>query len=197
MDTLAAKTFWVMRHGRPDLPRNPFFMNRDLFNRFLESYDLAALSAEESARLAQLYERYPIPDAVVCSDLPRAHATAKIFGRTAPIIVDPIFREIPIQLPEPSSLFLKSLWPAEVWWSYLRVNWFRNQGPEGKDRSRQRATEAIVHLRRYQHDYPHMALVSHAGFISLLITLLHQQHQINTTANIRWQILEIRRIILG
>lgn len=178
MDTLAEKTFWVMRHGRPDLPSNPFFMDRNSFNRFLASYDLAALSDVETARLARLYQRFPVPDLVVCSDLPRAHATAKLFGRTAPITVDPIFREIPIRLPDEPTLFLRSLWPAEVWWSYLRVNWFRNQGPEGKILSRRRGDEAIRHLRQYQQDYSRIALVSHAGFITLLVTMMHQEHQI-------------------
>ncbi|WP_020376573.1 histidine phosphatase family protein [Sulfobacillus thermosulfidooxidans] len=178
MDTFASRTFWVMRHGRPDLPRNPFFMDHDQFNRYLEAYDRAALSDVETQRLTALFQQYPVPDLVICSDLPRAQATAELFARSSPIIVDPTFREIPVWLPDASTKFLKSRWPEEFWWSYLRLNWFRDQGPEGKTRSRQRAQEAITRLLAYQEGHQRIALVSHAGFLSLLITMLHQQHRI-------------------
>jgi broad specificity phosphatase PhoE len=178
MDSLAAKSFWIMRHGRPDLPPNPFFMERAQFNHFLALYDEAALSEKETLRLRELYERFPHPDLVICSDLPRAHATADLFARGATVIADPLFREIPVWLPDTSTIFLNRRWPPEFWWSYLRLNWFRNQGPEGKDLARIRAEKAIARWWQYQHDYSRIAIVSHAGFISLLITMLHQQHQI-------------------
>lgn len=172
------RAFWVMRHGRPDLPRNPFFMDRDQFNRYLESYDRAALNGMETKRLTLLFQQYPVPEVVICSDLPRAKATAELFARSVPILVDPTFREIPVRLPDTSTRFLKSRWPEEFWWSYLRLNWFRDQGPEGKVRSRQRAEMAIAHLSGYFQEHQHIAIVSHAGFLSLLITMLHQQHRI-------------------
>ncbi len=178
MDTSAVRAFWVMRHGRPDLPRNPFFMDHDQFNRYLEAYDRAALDETEAKRLTLLFQQYPIPELVICSDLPRAKATAELYARSGPILVDPIFREIPVWLPEASSIFLKTKWPEEFWWSYLRVNWFRNQGPEGKVRSRQRAELAIARLSSYFQEHQNIAVVSHAGFLSLLITMLHQQHRI-------------------
>lgn len=167
-----------MRHGHPDVPPNPFFMERVHFNRFLTSYDEAALSEKESDRLAELYSRYPRPDIVICSDLPRAHATALLFARGAEVIADPLFREIPVWLPDNSTQFLNRRWPPEFWWNYLRLNWFRNQGPEGKDLSRIRAEKAIAQWSHYQQRYSQVAVVSHAGFISLLIIMLHQRHQI-------------------
>ncbi len=173
-----SRTFRVMRHGRPDLPRNPFFMDHDQFNRYLEAYDRAALDDAETQRLTALFQQYPVPDLVICSDLPRARATAELFARSSPVIIDPVFREIPVWLPDQTTWFLRSRWPEEFWWSYLRLSWFKDLGPEGKIRSRRRAEEAIEHLRNYQRDHRQLAIVSHAGFLSLLITMLRERHLI-------------------
>lgn len=167
-----------MRHGRPDLPRNPFLMDRMEFNRYLEAYDLAGLSAGETHRLSVLYQKYPDPDLVVCSDLRRARETAEIFSKGAPIIVDPVFREIPVRLPDTPSPFLNARWPGEFWWSYLRMNWFRNQAPEGQAQSVARAYEATIRLKAYHHDVQRLAVVSHAGFLLVTINLLIKQKEI-------------------
>ncbi|MCL4351181.1 MAG: phosphoglycerate mutase family protein [Firmicutes bacterium] len=173
------QTFWVMRHGRPDLPRNPLFMTRNEFNQYLAAYDEAALSVHEQDRLQRLYAAYPKVDLVIASDLPRALETAKLFARHDNIIVDSLFREIPVWLPNDSTLFLKQRWPGEFWWSYLRFHWFWDQEPEGRTRSTERAREAISRLEQYQKQGPRLAVVSHAGFLLLLINLLQQDRRVS------------------
>lgn len=178
MDSFLGKTLWVMRHGRPDIPHNPFFMNKEQFNSFLAAYDRAGLSEEEKVRLSGLYQAYPHPDLVITSDLPRAVDTAKIFARTSQIIIDPIFREIPVWLPLHSTPFLNARWPREFWWSYLRYDWFKDREPEGRTKSLMRAQEALERLYAYQAQADRLALVSHAGFLMVLINILHQRKQI-------------------
>ncbi|MHB1610396.1 MAG: histidine phosphatase family protein [Sulfobacillus sp.] len=167
-----------MRHGRPDLPRNPIFMDREQFNQYLAAYDEAGLSIQETERLHRLYKAYPKPDLVVASDLPRALQTAHIFARGSEVVVDPVFREIPVWLPPDASMFLTHRWPGEFWWSYLRYHWFLDQEPEGKRRSTERAQEAIRHFEEYQKQGPRVAVVSHAGFLLLLINVLQRDHRI-------------------
>ncbi|MCY0864747.1 MAG: histidine phosphatase family protein [Sulfobacillus sp.] len=178
MTALRGKRLWVMRHGRPDLPDNPFFMTRETFNRFLEAYDAAGLSDREKDRLRRLYEGYPRPDLVVTSDLPRARETAELFARSAPIIEDPVFREIPVRLPDVPTWFLSRLWPGEIWWGYLRFAWFYDIPPEGQKKSLERAQTAIGKLEQYQSDVPNLAVVSHSGFLLVLIDQLQRAGRI-------------------
>ncbi|MCY0881664.1 MAG: histidine phosphatase family protein, partial [Firmicutes bacterium] len=156
-----------MRHGRPDLPRNPFFMDRPQFNDFLEAYDRAGLSAQESQRLRRLYAPFPQPDLVLSSDLARAQETALLFARGAEVIALPILREIPLQLPETPSAFLTRRWPPEMWWTYLRLTWFRDAKPEGRTQTTKRAAGAIAAITSYQARCASLAIVSHAGFLSV------------------------------
>jgi broad specificity phosphatase PhoE len=167
-----------MRHGRPDLPDNPLLMTREAFNAFLDRYDQAGLSRDEKERLTQLYRRYPLPDLVVSSDLPRAQETAALFARSRPVLVDPVFREIPVRLPPAPTWFLSRTWPGEIWWGYLRFAWFYDVPPEGQTLSIQRAQVAIDALAKYQADVGQLAVVSHSGFILVLIDQMHRQRLI-------------------
>ncbi len=171
MDNLTGRTLWVMRHGRPNVPPNPLLMTKTEFNEYLHQYDLAGLSPDESARLAALYESYPMPELVIASDLPRARQTADLFARGAEILVDPLFREIPVWVPEAATWFLDRRWPSELWWSYLRFAWFYDIPPEGQKQSYERSREAIEAIVRHQATVQKLAVVSHSGF--LLVTI-HQ-----------------------
>ena len=175
---IAQETFWVMRHGRPDVPRNPVFMDRQQFNRFLDAYDDAGLSEAERTRLSHVYSGYPVPDTIIASDLPRALATARLFARGREVIVSPLLREIPVRLPEPTTTFLRGRWPSEVWWTYLRFHWFRNQAPEGRILSTRRATEAIQLINEHRQPGTRIAVVSHAAFLLLMVNLLQGDHQV-------------------
>ncbi|MCY0899602.1 MAG: phosphoglycerate mutase family protein [Firmicutes bacterium] len=166
------KILWVMRHGRPNLPANPLLLTKSEFNRYLDAYDDAGLSSDESARLQRLYQHYPVPDLVISSDLPRALETAELFGRGAPLKVDPLFREIPVRVPEKDTWFLNRRWPSEVWWSYLRFAWFYNIPPEGRLRSTARSEEAAAVILAYQREVNKLAVVSHSGFLLVTIDLL-------------------------
>lgn len=172
MENLLGKTLWVMRHGRPNVPPNPLVMTKHQFNQYLEHYDIAGLSSDEQARLTALYASYPQPDLVVSSDLPRAHETAKLFSKGAPIVIDPLFREIPVWLPDANTWFLNRRWPSEVWWSYLRFAWFYDIPPEGQKLSVERSHEAIEKIVQYQKDVRQLAVVSHSGFLLVTINLL-------------------------
>lgn len=172
MDNLDGKTLWVMRHGRPNVPPNPLLMTKAQFNAYLEDYDLAGLSTDEQNRLRQLYNGYPVPDLVISSDLPRALETAQLFGRGAEIIVDPLFREIPVKVPEASTWFLNRRWPSEMWWSYLRSAWFFDIPPEGQTLSYARCRDAMEEIMRYQQRVERMAVVSHSGFLLVTVHLL-------------------------
>ncbi|MCY0879072.1 MAG: histidine phosphatase family protein [Firmicutes bacterium] len=169
------KTLWVMRHGRPNVPANPLLLTKTEFNRYLDAYDDAGLSTEESVRLSRLYQRYPIPDLVISSDLPRALETARLFGRGAPLRVDPLFREIPVRVPDGNTWFLRQRWPSEVWWSYLRFAWFYNIPPEGRTRSTQRSEQAAAVIAACQREVQTLAVVSHSGFLLVTIDLLIRQ----------------------
>lgn len=176
MDNLRGKTLWVMRHGRPDVPPNPLLMTKTEFNQYLHRYDRAGLSDDESKRLVHLYQHYPVPDLVICSDLPRARATAELFGRGAEVIVDPLFREIPVRVPEKASTwFLNRRWPGEFWWSYLRSAWFFNIPPEGHRQSTQRSLKAVEEIVRYQGSAQGLAVVSHSGFLLVTIDQMMRQ----------------------
>lgn len=174
MSTLSRKSLWVMRHGRPDLPPNPFLMDRHQFNRFLTAYDDAGLSTEETRRLTDRYRSIPTPNRIIASDLPRAQETAKILSRgSQPIITEPLLREIPVWLPDTSSMFLNGRWPTEMWWNYLRFHWFLDAEPEGRHKSLARAREAIALIEHHQAEAQNLAVVSHAGFLMAIITILH------------------------
>ncbi|MDA8192965.1 MAG: histidine phosphatase family protein [Thermaerobacter sp.] len=178
MGNLSGKSLWVMRHGRPDLPPNPFLMDREQFNRFLNAYDDAGLSSLETDRLSALYRNFPEPDRVISSNLPRALKTATLYARSRPIAVDPLFREIPVWLPDQPNWFLNRRWPGEMWWNYLRLHWFRDQEPEGRTLSLRRAEQAIALLKSHQQDADRLAVVSHAGFLMVIIHLLQSRREI-------------------
>lgn len=167
-----------MRHGRPDVPRNPLIMDREQFNRFLDAYDEAGLSETECLRLSQVYADYPLPDILIASDLPRALATARLLARGRDVVVSPLFREIPVRLPDPTTNFLRGRWPSEVWWTYLRYHWFRNQEPEGRVLSIRRAREAMQLITDHRQPGSHIAVVSHAAFLLLMINLLQRDHRV-------------------
>ncbi len=165
-----------MRHGRPDVPPNPLLMTGTEFNQYLHRYDLAGLSQNERNRLITLYQSYPVPDLVISSDLPRAQETAALFGRGAQHIVDPLFREIPIAVPDAATWFLTRRWPSELWWSYLRSSWFFNIPPEGQKLSTQRSHKAIAEIARHQAQVDRLAIVSHSGFLLVVVHQMMRQH---------------------
>lgn len=175
MDNLSGKTLWVMRHGRPNVPPNPILMTKRDFNEYLHQYDLAGLSDAEADRLSALYRAYPIPDLVIASDLPRAQQTAEIFGRGAALLVDPLFREIPIRVPDASTWFLNRRWPSELWWAYLRSSWFFDIPPEGYHRSTARSREALSAITQHQRTVDRLAVVSHSGFLLVTVNLMMRQ----------------------
>lgn len=176
MDNLTGKMLWVMRHGRPDVPPNPLLMTKNEFNEYLHQYDLAGLSSGERERLVALYRDYPLPDLVISSDLPRAHETAEVFGRGAKLLVDPLFREIPIRIPDASTWFLNRRWPSEFWWSYLRSAWFFDIPPEGHRASTRRSREAVIAIHQHQQQVKKLAVVSHSGFLLVTINQMVRQH---------------------
>lgn len=167
-----------MRHGRPDVLPNPLLMTGMEFNQYLHRYDLAGLSHNERERLTTLYQGYPVPDLVISSDLPRAQETAVLFGRGAKHIVDPLFREIPIEVPNAATWFLTHRWPSEFWWSYLRSSWFFNIPPEGQKLSTQRSLTAITEIARHQGSARRLAVVSHSGFLLVAVHQMMRQHLI-------------------
>lgn len=175
MNNLAGKTLWVMRHGRPNVPPNPFLMTGAEFNGYLAQYDAAGLSPHERDRLRALYQGFPKPDLVVSSDLPRARETAELFGRGAPMVIDPLFREIPIMVPTAPTWFLGRRWPSQVWWRYLRAAWFFNNPPEGFRLSTARSLQAIAAIRDRQVGVDRLAVVSHSGFLLVVVNQMMRQ----------------------
>ena len=178
MGNLTGKTLWVMRHGRPNVPLNPLLMTKTEFNQYLHRYDEAGLSPAEAHRLYSLYQGFRTPDLVIASDLPRAKETADLFGRGAPIEVDPLFREIPVKVPESSTWFLNHRWPSEFWWSYLRSSWFFDIPPEGRKLSTKRSEVALGKIMEWQEQADHLAVVSHSGFLLVTIHLMMQKNLI-------------------
>ena len=170
---------WIIRHGKPDVPANARRVTREEFNQYLVDYDQAGLSAEEAERLSLRYRDYPKPGLVLASDLPRALETAKIFARGTPIVTDPLLREVPVQLPQYDGWFLNGRWPGEVWWSYLRLAWFRGLQRETPDVSRARARQAIELLEAHRYRYGPLAIVSHSGFLLILINQMHRERRIS------------------
>ena len=175
MDSLSGKMLWVMRHGRPNVPPNPLLMTKTEFNEYLHQYDVAGLSEVEADRLTALYRTYPVPDLVLSSDLPRAHETAQLFGRGAALVVDPLFREIPVRVPEASTWFLNRRWPSEFWWSYLRSSWFFDIPPEGYRQSTARSREAFQAITEHQRTVDRLAVVSHSGFLLVTVNQMMRQ----------------------
>lgn len=169
------RTLWTIRHGHPDVPKNRPRVSRDEFNRYLDAYDAAGLSPSEAARLQALYATYPRPDLVLSSDLPRARETAILFARGADVRVDPVFREVPVFLPPGESWFLTGRWPGEVWWSYLRVAWFRGAQRETPEQSRARVADAIDLIEAALASAGGVGLVSHAGFLLLLVDTMKRR----------------------
>jgi broad specificity phosphatase PhoE len=162
------------------VPPNAWRVSREEFNHYLSLYDQAGLSEGEIRRLELLYQPYPKPDLVLASDLPRARDTARVFARGAEIIIDPVLREVPVKLPDHNgSWFLSGRWPGEVWWSYLRLAWFRGRQAETPDASRERAHAAIAFLLEHQRSGQSVAVVSHSGFLLILVDRLHRQKTIS------------------
>ena len=178
MGNLSGKTLWVMRHGRPNVPPNPLLMTKTEFNEYLHRYDEAGLSSAEAQRLNTLYEEFPTPDLVIASDLPRAKETAELFGRGTHMLIDPLFREIPVMVPENSTWFLNRRWPSEFWWSYLRSSWFFDIPPEGRKQSTKRGWLAIEKIIEWQQQSDELAIVSHSGFLLVTIHLMMQKNLI-------------------
>ncbi len=185
-----AAPLWIIRHGRPDVPANRWRVSRDEFNRYLEAYDLAGLGPAERDRLEAFYARYEKPDLVLTSDLPRAYETARLFARGAEIEVHGLLREVPVLIPNRPGWFLANCWPTEVWWSYLRLAWFRGHQAEVPAASYRRAQTAIELLAEKFVPYRRIAVVSHSGFLLILVHHLHRQRLI---AGQRWPSIDFGR----
>jgi broad specificity phosphatase PhoE len=170
-------SLWVIRHGKPDVPKNAPRVTREEFNQYLADYDQAGLSVNEMDRLRTQYQAYPKPDLVLASDLPRALQTAELFARGTPIVTDPVLREVPVAIPDTSGWFLSGRWPGEWWWSYLRVAWFRGLQQETPALSRQRAQRAMEFIASYRQHHQ-IAVVSHSGFLLILMDQMHRQHHV-------------------
>lgn len=175
---VAHKDLWIIRHGEPDVPMNSWRITRDEFNHYLLAYDQAGLSQAEAERLRLQYQAYPQPDLVLASDLPRALETAKLYARGTPVFTDPVLREVPVELPSQSTWFLNGRWPKRVWWSYLRAAWFRGLQAESPALSRKRARAAVEFIEAHRGQSRQMAVVSHSGFLLIVVNQLHRQHQI-------------------
>lgn len=179
MDTQKTRTLWVMRHGKPDLAQNPILMTRSQFNDYLKAYDEAGIREEERIRLQRRPLPLPDPYWVLSSDLPRARETALMLAPPERVVVNPVLREIPVWLPEDDTPFLRGTWPAEFWWTYLRYRWFRGAGPEGRPLTERRAEEAAEFIRSRHEPGHSLVVVSHAGFLLVLIRLLHRRQAIS------------------
>ncbi len=179
VDRSDKQALWIIRHGKPDVLENARKVTREEFNRYLSAYDEAGLSPDEADRLRRQYESYPKPDLVLASDLPRALETATLFARGTPIFTDQVLREVPVALPPQSTWFLNGSWSGETWWTYLRVAWFRGLQQESPALSRKRAQAALEFIEHHRGHRSQMAVVSHSGFLLMLVNQMHRQHRIH------------------
>lgn len=174
-----ASSLWIIRHGKPDVPTSGWRVSRTEFNQYLLAYDQAGLSASEADRLRTRYQDCPKPELVLSSDLPRAFATAELFARGAKIITDPILREVPVQIPDYPGRFLEGRWPSELWWTYLRIAWFRGLQAETPKLSSARALRAIEFVTAHRTANTELAVVSHSGFLLIVVDKLHRRHAVS------------------
>lgn len=202
LNSPASGRLWVMRHGKPYLPSNPPRMTREEFNQYLARYDEATVDPHDLSRIAALGRRLPPADVIVASDLPRAAATARALGRDDLLRLDPLFREVPVQVPDGHSLFVRGRWPERVWWHYVRWSWYLGRGPETRQESAARVDAAIAKLLDV-YDAPHrrVLLVSHAGFLLILTYRLRKRGLIagplfprirfGTLTEYRWKVADL------
>ncbi len=158
---------YLVRHGET-------FCNTNHIHQH-EGVPLAEKGKEQATcagrALAHLSEPY-----LVSSDLARARETADIIGKTLQreVTIDPLFRE----MRRPSTLFgrayfgLYSLWVGfKLFLGSFSSSWHYSDEENLRDVS-MRIERALAHLQSLSKTHEHVVVVSHAVFITLMLTRL-------------------------
>ena len=162
MDTLADKTtlpkrIFLIRHARPNLPKNGLFSYKAA-SQYITDYDAAAV---EEFVLEHESIPYDEIDKVYCSTLPRSQLTAKaIFGDSVLLKIDKAFREFERRM---FSLPLLRM-PIKLWLVSARILWFmgfNSKDIETFEQAKQRARQCAEILASDAAEHNTTVLVAH------------------------------------
>lgn len=154
----------IARHFR--IPHDPFrLMNGDAFMEWAHWYD----SAEGTSQ--------PVPagdawDKCYCSDLPRAHFTARYLFR-GEIETTPLLREVPFSCVLPRRAKL----PLLLWQSTSRVAWWLNHGSQSETRRKtlERVADFTRLLKERHTRGQRILIVSHGFYMQYFEKALNRE----------------------
>ena len=155
----------LVRHGRPDFSGGRIPVGELI--RGLRRYDAAGIRPDPPPPddLRSMASR---ADIVLASDRRRAIESAESLGRAAQLLIDPLFREVPLPhlLPAPAGLRLS----YGTWVVTARVMWLAGwvRGSESLGAARRRADQACEMLIERGNGTHHVMLVAH-NVINMLI----------------------------
>jgi broad specificity phosphatase PhoE len=159
----------LIRHG-PSAHSVPAWLpiDRAGIDQWRADYD-AAGSAPDSRAPALTRARVEHADVVVASDLPRALASASLLWPGRPVIVSPLFRELPLHIPSLGRMRA----PIPMWALLIHLRWMIDI--LRKRENRERAAEAAdwcVQACRDCGPTAAVAIVTHGVFRRVLAQTL-------------------------
>ncbi len=160
---------YLVRHGET-------FCNTHHIHQH-EGVPLAEKGKEQAACAGRALAHLAEPH-LVSSDLARARETADIIGKTLQreVLVDPLFRE----MRRPSSLFGKPYFGLFSLWVGLKLflgSFFKSWHHSDEENLHDvtvRIERALAHLQSLAKTHEHVVVVSHAVFITLMLTCLRR-----------------------
>ena len=147
----------LVRHFQ--IPHNRFqLVNGPGFDRWAEWYDTTDVSPRQVPAAGEDWHL------CLCSDLHRAHFTAKTIYRGS-IEATPLLREVPFTTFMPRALTL----PLFMWQATSRLGWYLNRAAQKENRRQtQERIEAFVPRLRREFPDRNVLIVTHGFFMQFL-----------------------------
>ena len=159
----------LIRHGPSAHLRSGRLLDREGVQRWRAAYDEAGVLADDRPP-AWLADEVSRASVVAASDLLRATDSAARLAPGRPVMVSPLFREIPLPVPR----WLPGRAPLLVWDALIHVAWgldlLRGQGMpfDARERAREAVRWCRDACRQASGDGATVAVVTHGAFRRVL-----------------------------
>jgi broad specificity phosphatase PhoE len=160
----------IIRHGRSSHVHSGW-ISASGFQAWREAYEKAGIREDECvpSHVAQLLNRAGV---VLCSDAPRAVASARLLAPDQEIIISPLLRELELPCPRLGRLRLPlAAWAVAIGMRTLLLT-LRRRHPSRADAARLEDAAMLINQLAAQHSQ--IIVVTHAAFRRLLCARLAQ-----------------------
>lgn len=168
MESSARGRIILVRHGRSGHVHTGR-IDVEGYRLWIAAYDAAELAPGE-APTSELRRMAAVAGAIVTSDTPRAHATARLLDPGRDPILSPLLRETALPVPDWRGPRL----PVTFWLMMTGIGWSRGRLPsvEPKEAARERAHRAVAWLIELADERGDVIAVTHGSFRRLLLRAL-------------------------